>query len=1176
MRAATTAHRATKTNTLARGAERSRAAAATRVLWLATALVLAAMCAVAAVASAQPAHPNYVLSGIFGQEGFESDQLEHPGHIAVDQATGNVLVTDTGGHNRVAVFKPEGGSASYLTEFGHGELSTPFGIAIDQSTRAVYVSDIGNNRIARYLPSAANPPVYTLDTSYVSPALGSGPGELGGFRVALAVDPTTGDLLVADPINNRVDRYGPSGSFLGSFDGSATSAGALVDPADIAVGPNGDIYVTDIGRPFIDNGGESRLVVFSASGASLGQLGSLTFPAVVTANEGSGMVLVGAKARPGEVSSIYGFIGGSLANQVEVQSPSEEGGAYALAVNSDPGGPLFAMATGYYNGSGSEIQEFRAVLAPGVSEDQPTAVTKTSLVASGKVESGGVETTPHFEYSIDGHSWVEGPGLPAVSAKAELPVEEKITGLAPNTTYLVRLAAVNSETRSVSPSISVTTEASAPDVVLGPVSERTETSVNLQGAINPFGLQTTYRFEYGLTTSYGQRIPVVSDDVVGNGHQPIEVGALLTGLRAGTTYHYRLLATNRAGVSTGADANFTTAGSPPFPTRGYEQVTPVDHEGGALNTVVEMQASPDGEAVVFQAASAFDAHAVSSPLIGRYLSGRSAAGWDLRALDPPQLETDTHGPGTETLAVGTIAVSEDLSHSIAVSEEVLAPGAVRGNENFYRRDTSSGAYELIGTGPAPSALTDFGNVRFFYGGSTDFSTVVIWSPVALLAGAPQPALYRWHGGQLELESVLPGGAAVTELPQEGNQSSLPARFVSENGELTVFGVLGAAEGGVYEREGDGSTTAISVSRVTGASTSPQPGRVVSISADGRYVLFTTIGAAEPLTASSPGGETNYLLDRQANSLEWIGSGPAAMSADGRTILFGSPAMVWHEQTVTQVGDPSRPVFSWLGAGTAVSPDGRFVAFSSPESLTSYPSAGVPEIYLVDAVSGQISCASCASNAAAPAGSANVGVSGELFLGGYEPRFLTDDGGVFFDTPQALVPRDTNGVRDVYEYKDGEVALISDGRGPSGSQFSDASATGGDVFFTTSDRLVKQDANTEPDLYDARVGGGIAAQNQVEEAPCSGLECSAGSGGSPPGTLTPGSASFSGPGNLAPALGPVSKPKQRVVKCAKGKKLSHGKCVKAKAKKKSKAKKKTTAKKTKAKAKRSSKNRKASR
>jgi phosphodiesterase/alkaline phosphatase D-like protein len=102
--------------------------------------------------------------------------------------------------------------------------------------------------------------------------------------------------------------------------------------------------------------------------------------------------------------------------------------------------------------------------------------------------------------------------------------------------------------------------ASSPAVTTGTQSHVTDTSAVLHGAVNPDGSATTYFFQWGLTTAYGVQSVAHS---AGHGTKPVSVSAPATGLIPGTAYHYRLVATNGAGTTVGADRTFTSAGNPP-------------------------------------------------------------------------------------------------------------------------------------------------------------------------------------------------------------------------------------------------------------------------------------------------------------------------------------------------------------------------------------------------------------------------------------------------------------------------------------------------------------------------------------------------------------------------------------------------------------------------------------
>jgi len=83
-----------------------------------------------------------------------------------------------------------------------------------------------------------------------------------------------------------------------------------------------------------------------------------------------------------------------------------------------------------------------------------------------------------------------------------------------------------------------------------------ETTITLNGSVNPNGTATTVSFEYGTTVSYGSTI-VASTNVI-TGTSLTDVSANLTGLIPNTTYHFRVKATNAAGTVTGEDLTFIT------------------------------------------------------------------------------------------------------------------------------------------------------------------------------------------------------------------------------------------------------------------------------------------------------------------------------------------------------------------------------------------------------------------------------------------------------------------------------------------------------------------------------------------------------------------------------------------------------------------------------------------
>ncbi len=82
-----------------------------------------------------------------------------------------------------------------------------------------------------------------------------------------------------------------------------------------------------------------------------------------------------------------------------------------------------------------------------------------------------------------------------------------------------------------------------------------ETTVELDGTVNPHGMETTCYFQYGTTTAYGAQTPTA---VAGSGTTGVKVSQAISGLQGATTYHFRIVATSSAGTSDGVDRTFVT------------------------------------------------------------------------------------------------------------------------------------------------------------------------------------------------------------------------------------------------------------------------------------------------------------------------------------------------------------------------------------------------------------------------------------------------------------------------------------------------------------------------------------------------------------------------------------------------------------------------------------------
>ena len=122
-----------------------------------------------------------------------------------------------------------------------------------------------------------------------------------------------------------------------------------------------------------------------------------------------------------------------------------------------------------------------------------------------------------------------------------------------------------------------------PAVTTGPASDVGTEAAVLGGTVNPNGSATTWFFEYGTTTAYGSQAPATAASA-GSGTGAVAQSQAITGLTRGTTYHYRLVATNAGGTTTGPDQTFTTLDPPEVVTL---PATEIDADGAKLNATVD-------------------------------------------------------------------------------------------------------------------------------------------------------------------------------------------------------------------------------------------------------------------------------------------------------------------------------------------------------------------------------------------------------------------------------------------------------------------------------------------------------------------------------------------------------------------------------------------------------------
>ena len=485
-------------------------------------------------------------------------------------------------------------------------------------------------------------------------------------------------------------------------------------------------------------------------------------------------------------------------------------------------------------------------------------------------------------------------------------------------------------------------------------------------------------------------------------------------------------------------------------------------------------------------------------------------------------------------------------------------------------------------------------------------------------------LYEWGAGKLGLVNILPvdEGGAVAHGPgpgvpgvrlagitgANGHGRGSVQRDVSSDGRRVAW-AWGEPYGpglksyrGLYVRD----MVAEETKRVGGAhaiyqTMNSEGSRIFYLENEELYVYDYETGTSLDLTAAhapgeSTGGVQQLVSDVSENGdyVYFVAKGVLAnggVSGEDNLYLAHETESGWGITYITTLSPADSPdwiermggnVPALLGISSRVSPDGRYLAFMSSRPLTGYDNtdaaSGEPdeEVYLYDARTEKLVCASCDPTGARPVGVLDspqtellvdrTGVWTSVvsspedprtnhWLAGsvpgwddldnnpstYQPRYLSDDGRLFFDSPDALVPRDTNGLEDVYEFEpvgegscssgvpsgdavyspasEGCVGLISSGTSSSESAFFDASENGDDVFFDTTGRLVGADYDKSFDVYDAHVCGGegvACVQAPVSAPPCEeGESCKAAPTPQPEIFGPPPSTTFNGAGNVTP-------------------------------------------------------------
>jgi hypothetical protein len=395
---------------------------------------------------------------------------------------------------------------------------------------------------------------------------GTGDGQLAtpqGIGVdQTTLDPTSGDVYVADTGNARVEQFNAAGQFLSAWgwgvaDGQnmsevctsgcsagipGTGAGQFGAPTSIAVdsasGPNqGDVYVGDSTSRRIDEFGPSGSLLGTITGPSAGR----TFRAVTgVAVDGEGNLWV----LDGAANIVYEFSGGGALltkfgdnyNETDAIAADSAGDVYLISGSGETEKWTAAARAG---GTPVLVDNKQGV---GLGVDQATNDLYVDLGASIDQWSPSDKSLGNFGSGLLGHGEQMAYNPNVTLAGAGEPGALYVVDEADN-----RVAAFVPPTPA------------APTVLPGSENATgiSSAAATLEASINANGLDTKYFFEYGPTAAYGPRIPIPGTDI-GSAYEVLAAKATLSGLAPSTMYHFRVVAVNSLGTTDGPDQTFTT------------------------------------------------------------------------------------------------------------------------------------------------------------------------------------------------------------------------------------------------------------------------------------------------------------------------------------------------------------------------------------------------------------------------------------------------------------------------------------------------------------------------------------------------------------------------------------------------------------------------------------------
>jgi hypothetical protein len=428
-----------------------------------------------------------------------SSHLIHPNDLAVN-SKGDLYVAENSGERGTAEFAPEPGGGFNSTQVGKELPGGTYGdisVAVDEKTNDVFVDNY--NSISEYNEKG-------------EPIAGSFGSFTGSFGVA--INEETGTVYATEYARNAVDMF---------VQENEEAPRVLTEPPEYVE----ETSALMVGR--IDSQNEETRYEYEWWGKNESEAQKIVIKEAF--EPGYGFNEVDEELTGLTPSTIYHY---------RIIAKNVLGTTVGVVRTFETAGP---KAPDAHTGTVSEVRD-------------------TSARLHGEVNPQKLPTT--YEFLIWSQIEADAQKVPVTSVSAgsgtvSVAVSQVAEDLASSAIYHYRLVAKNAKGTSEGTEETFETIPTPPVATTLSASATTINSATLNGTVDPSGATTSYTFEYGYTSSYGQSLPLTN---AGAGQTVEAVSMLAEELKPNTIYHYRLVATNNGGASYGEDREFTTAANP--------------------------------------------------------------------------------------------------------------------------------------------------------------------------------------------------------------------------------------------------------------------------------------------------------------------------------------------------------------------------------------------------------------------------------------------------------------------------------------------------------------------------------------------------------------------------------------------------------------------------------------